>query len=200
MCIFKKIKDGSAKYEVTLSSGKKQIYTVEEIVELGYAKAAFVPKGFDDIWPEHAIAFDETALNARGFVSATKETLGGKKGYKLYRKDGSAMFYTVEKLLGVRYVRRTSAAVPEPPMPPVPPAPPIPPMPSEADVGGSSDVEKWPEHSIEFDHEMIAKKGYVKVEKGEKNGIKGYYFTRTDGIRQFIRVEMMIMQKMARKL
>jgi len=57
-----------------------------------------------------------------------------------------------------------------------------------------------PEHSIEFDSEMIAKKGYVKVEMGEKNGIKGYYFTRADGIRQFIRVEMVIMQKMARKV
>ncbi|MBE6609623.1 MAG: hypothetical protein E7634_03025 [Ruminococcaceae bacterium] len=204
---FKKLKDGgAAKYEVTLSSGKKQIYTVEEVVELGYAKAAFVPKGFDDIWPEHAIAFDEATLNARGFVSATKETLGGKKGYKLYRKDGSGMFYTVEKLLGVRYARRTSGAVPPapepptPPTPPVPPAPPIPPMPSEAEAGGVSDVEKWPEHSIEFDSEMIAKKGYVKVEMGEKNGIKGYYFTRADGIRQFIRVEMVIMQKMARKV
>lgn len=60
-------------------------------------------------------------------------------------------------------------------------------------------VALYPEHNIEFDMDTIISKGYVASAHKTMNGINGYEFIRTNGHRQFIRVEMLIM-KMARKL
>ena len=58
----------------------------------------------------------------------------------------------------------------------------------------------WPEHKIEFDEAKIKEKGYIKVEQSTAAGVNGYKFTKVNGASQFIRVEMVIIQKMAKKV
>ena len=59
----------------------------------------------------------------------------------------------------------------------------------------------WPEHKIVFDEAKIDEKGYSKVEQSTLNGVKGYIFTEKEtGTTRFLRVEMVINQKMAKKV
>ena len=179
---------GSLSYEVIYQNGKKKALTKEELVSLGYAKEAYVPKGFGDVWEEYGHAFDEEKMAARGYVGATKETLGGKKGYRLNRSDGSGMFFSVDKLRGLGYFKKSTEAASAP---------------KAEEPKGSLDrdtVEKWPEHSIEFDFDAIKAKGFLGISKGTMNGTNGYYLDRPGGVRQFIRVEMLVALKMARRI
>ena len=66
--------------------------------------------------------------------------------------------------------------------------------------GGSGFAKPWSDHAIKFDIDIIKNKGYVRSEQKELNGIKGYVFYREDGSSQFIRMEMILIQKMAHKL
>ena len=61
-------------------------------------------------------------------------------------------------------------------------------------------AEPWPEHKIKFDIPSIKSKGYVGLEKKEAGSIKGYCFFKPDGSNRFIRVEMVLIQKMAHKV
>lgn len=61
-------------------------------------------------------------------------------------------------------------------------------------------VDPYPEHNIEFDMDTIISKGFVASAHKTMNGINGYEFIRTNGHRQFMRVEMLIIMKMAKKL
>lgn len=64
----------------------------------------------------------------------------------------------------------------------------------------SSDFAKpWPEHKIKFDPAAIRAKGYIRSEQKSMGGINGYYFYKEDGSGQFIRLEMLLVQKMAHK-
>ena len=64
-----------------------------------------------------------------------------------------------------------------------------------------SDFAKpWPEHNIKFDTDVIKSKGFVRSEQMVMNGINGYCFYKEDGVSQFIRVEMVLIQKMAVKV
>lgn len=67
---------------------------------------------------------------------------------------------------------------------------------TDSSLTGSS---PWPEHSIEFDEDVIASKGYVRYEQAVLDGIRGYKFYKADRC-QFIRVEMVLIQKLARKI
>ena len=175
-------------YEIIYKNGKRKTLTKEEIVRLGYAKEAFVAKGFGDIWSEYGLEFDEHKMATRGYVGATKQTIDGKKGYRLYRSDGSGMFFTVEKLRGIGYFKKTDESHVEKKVV----------KPVGSLDGGMVDI--WPEHSIEFDFEMIKFKGYLGVAKGTMNGTNGYFLDRTDGARQFFRIETLLALKMARKI
>ena len=57
----------------------------------------------------------------------------------------------------------------------------------------------WPEHSIELDVPALKEKGYVKLEKTELNSVKGYYVYKDDENRQFMRAEMLVVFKLAKK-
>lgn len=71
---------------------------------------------------------------------------------------------------------------------------------SKRKVFGSSDfATPWPEHNIKFDTSAIKEKGYVRSERQTLGGVNGYTFYREDGTSQFIRVEMVLIQKMAQK-
>lgn len=189
---------GEAKYEVIFSTGRKVFYTKDELVSLGYAKAEVViPECFGEHWPEHAFEFNTDKLRSRNYVSAVKDTMAGKNGYRLYTKDGASRFFTVEKLLMLEFAFRAgSAGTVGETAPAVTPARVV-----TRSIPEAVDTvcEPWPEHAIEFDPEMIRTRGYTGVEQGTMSGINGYYLRRPDGGRRFIRVEMMIVQRMALK-
>ena len=60
-------------------------------------------------------------------------------------------------------------------------------------------ADPWPEHKIKLDIAAIKSKGYVRSERKNMNGVNGYLFFREDGSNQFIRAEIMVVQKMAHK-
>lgn len=57
----------------------------------------------------------------------------------------------------------------------------------------------WPEHDIVFDIEVIKSKGFVRSERTELSGIKGYTFYKEGASSQFIKMEMLLIQRMASK-
>lgn len=61
-------------------------------------------------------------------------------------------------------------------------------------------AKPWPEHKIKFDVPTIKDKGYVRSEQKCLGGVNGYCFYKEDGSSQFIRVEMVLIQKMAHKV
>ena len=179
-----KVIEGSRhEYRILTKDGKKQVLSKEELLSRGYAATA-APAGFETPWPEHCIAFDLDKLKTRGFVSGKKETRGGVNGYLLYRADGQSTFFKVEMLLAMKYAaKQTTGAAPAPA--------------AEAAAGFA---EPWPEHSIAFDEDAARAKGYVSSVRKSLNGINGYEFVRSNGSRQFIRAEMVIIQKIAHKV
>ena len=89
-----------------------------------------------------------------------------KGGYNFYRADGTPVFFTTEKLISMGYARRRA--------------------PETAAV-----CAPW-EGGIKFNTARIRERGFVKVERSTKNGIKGYVFTRVNGVAQFIRHNMVV--------
>ena len=64
----------------------------------------------------------------------------------------------------------------------------------------SAFAKPWPEHKIKFDADVIKSRGFVKSEQQTVGGINGYCFYKEDGTSQFIRVEMLLVLKMAHKV
>lgn len=56
----------------------------------------------------------------------------------------------------------------------------------------------WPEDNFELDISAIKSKGYVRLERGEYNSVKGYYFYNKDGTSRFIRSDMLVVLKLAK--
>ncbi len=61
-------------------------------------------------------------------------------------------------------------------------------------------AKPWPEHGIEFDKKALKSMGYVSSEQTVLSGVKGYTFYKEDGSGRFLRSEMLVVQKMARKV
>lgn len=175
--VFKKvIVAGAKKYELVSKEGKKVEYSADELQEKGFAKSAREEK-FADPWPEHKIEFDEIRMRSRGFVASEQRIMSGIKGYALFRADSSSMFFNVDKLLAMKYAAKKvshSAPITE------------------------SICDPWPEHSIVFDVDQIKRKGYSRIERMSMGGVNGYSCIKADGTSQFIRIEMLLIQKMAK--
>ena len=60
-------------------------------------------------------------------------------------------------------------------------------------------AEPWEEHGITFSESGMSAKGYVRCERAEMSGVKGYNFYTADGSCRFIRPEMAVIQKLAVK-
>ncbi len=180
----KTIEGSKNKYKLMYKTGKREVLTKEELIEKGYAKMA-APDGFEAPWEEHHIAFDLDKIKSRGFVSSKNVTKGGVKGYEFYRADASATFLKLDMLIAMKYAKKLASAesVSAPPVEVV-----------------EGFAEPWPEHKIEFIIDAIKAKGYVASAQKNMNGVNGYEFVRANGSRQFIRVEMVIIQKMAKKI
>lgn len=168
-------KDGVKKYLLISSEGKKAAKTKDELLSEGFATLLREEK-FAEPWAEHNINFNEEKLRSRGFVASECREYMGVKGYDLYRTDDTSQYFTVEKLVAMGYAGKAAPRIAE------------------------SFCEPWAEHSIVFDVEQIKKRGFVRSRQTELNGIKGYSFTRTDGTEQFIKLEMILLFKMATRL
>ena len=168
-------KSGIKKYTLIASDGKKFDKTKDDMLADGLAKEVRETK-FAEPWTEHEIAFNEAKLRHRGFVASEKKEHLGIKGYEVYRSDDSSQFFTVEKLVAMGFASKIAPRIEE------------------------NFCEPWREHKIIFDHGQIKNRGYIRSEQKELNGIKGYIFIKADGGEQFIRPEMLIVLKMAKKL
>ena len=58
----------------------------------------------------------------------------------------------------------------------------------------------WEGHSISIDYDVLKEKGYKQIEKSEMSGIKGYKLIKNDGNCQFVKKEMLIIQRIAKKV
>ena len=65
--------------------------------------------------------------------------------------------------------------------------------------GSKSCPQPWPEHEILLMPDVIRRKGYKSIAQATKEGIRGYELIREDGSRRFVRVEILLAQKMAEK-
>ena len=163
-------------------------------------------------WEEHSIVFDLERIKARGFVSGERKEMAGIKGYQFYRSDSNSMFFKPETLIAMKYAAKgegiPAPAVSEPALAAAPApavetvsAPVSEPVPAPTVSEPVSAIcEPWEEHNIAFDEDMIRSKGYVSCQRSIMSGINGYEFTTADGSKRFIRVEMVLIQKLAHKL
>lgn len=168
---------GQKKYELLFSDGKKTALSKDKLISGGYVKV-IAPVGFCKPWGEHSIEFDVERIKSRGFISGEQAVLAGVKGYNFYRSDSTATFFKLEMLLSMKYARKaifTGMIYTETDSP-------------------------WPEHNIAFDPDAINARGFINVKRDSMGGIKGYRFTKPDGSAQFIRVEVVLLQKMAHKV
>lgn len=164
------------KYELLYLDGKKGTFSKDELAAKNYVKVT-VPVGFCSPWDEHDIEFDIDKIKSRGFVSGEQKVMKGIKGYAFYRADSTSTFFKCDMLLSMKYAKKkVTVIVPE-----------------------AGFAAPWPEHSIEFDEGAIKAKGYIRVEQQTLGGVNGYNFIRPDGTSQFIRAEMAVIQKMAKK-
>ncbi|MCR4895858.1 MAG: protein kinase [Lachnospiraceae bacterium] len=166
----------------------------------------------EEPWPEHGISFNVEKIKSRGFVGVSRFLMDGIKGYRFYRADFTYTFFRKEMVVGMGYAGGgsassssvgTKAAAPEARKETTAPKP-APEAKKETTAHGPvSDCVKlcdpWPEHRITFDPEVIGKKGFSAVARDTIGGVNGYRFSRPDGSDQFIRSEMAVVQKMARK-
>ena len=191
ICLWKKEEAGQKKYELLNKDGRKSVLSKEEMADKGYVLIT----GFCDPRPEDNFEWNSDKLKKRGFIASTQKlNESGQKGYALFTSDGQSRFFPVANLVAMGYVTRKSGSSGGVSTPSVRTTP-TPPPPSECAL-----CVPWPEHKIEFDEAKIKEKGYIKVEQSTTAGVNGYKFTKVNGASQFIRVEMVIIQKMAKKV
>jgi len=122
------------------------------------------------------------------------------------------MFFKPDMLLAMKYANKAdkpAAPAPSPAMDEVKPAPepkapaaesaPAPEV-SAPETATGSFAAPWEEHAIEFDEAGIKAKGFVRSERASLGGVNGYNFYTADGTCRFIRQEMAVIQKLARKV
>lgn len=211
----KKVNTGGAKtYELIYSDGAKKSVSRDELISMGLTLAV-IPTGFCEPWAEHDLTFDTERLKSRGFVAGEQCELAGAKGYRLYRADSNSSFFKPEMLIAMKYAvkGRTAPAAPaaEPAAESVPESVPetvpesIPePVPEPAAEASAEPetpaiAEPWEEHDIVFSPEGMAAKGFIRCERAELGGVKGYNFYNGGGGCRFLRPEMAVIMKLAEK-
>ena len=65
-------------------------------------------------------------------------------------------------------------------------------------IGKSDKFVPWEEHAITIDYDVLKGKGYKQIEKSELGGVKGYKLIKDDESSQFVRKEILILQKIAK--
>ncbi len=183
-----KIESGGKKYELRYTGGRKTILTKEELEDHGFVKPS---AGFCPPFEEHHIEFNQERIRSRGFVSVARKIVSGIRGYKFTRADSSSTFFKVKDLIAMKYaveVPKASAG-----------AGPAASEAVSAPVVEAGIAAPWPEHKIAFDESAVNAKGFIRVERDILGGVNGYRLFRPDGTNQFLRVEMVLVQKLAKK-
>lgn len=211
VCGMKKINaEGKHSYQLMYEDGRSASAEKDDIISLGFIKVT-APSGFCDPWLEHGLVFDLERIMSRGFVSSERKEMAGVKGYNFYRADANSTFFKPEMLIAMKYAQKgepsaspapeTPAAAPTPaPAEPAPAMKAAPETPAPATEPAAPAIcEPWEEHDIEFDADGIRAKGFVRCERTSMGGVNGYNFFTADGTCRFIRQEMAVIQKLARK-
>lgn len=209
---FKRVEKGGAKqYELTMTSGKTETLSLEDLAKKGFVKIVRELK-FPEPWPDHAIRFNEEKLRAKGYVAGERSKMTGISGYMFFRSeaDETGKFMKVDTLVMLGFAEKAtggSAPTPAPTPTPTPAPKPTPtpkpaPTPTPTPVGGAAICDPWPEHKVTFDKAVMDTKKIVKIERAAMNGVNGYNVTyggEKTTVR-FINVNMLIMQKIAKKI
>lgn len=148
----------------------------------------------DEPWPEDAIVFDKDKIKASGYASVKRATQSGANGYRFALSDGRSLFMNKKSVLSRKYATEGSGAGVSAGSSATPSA-----SPSAGTTAGGF-CEAWPEHRMVFDETAIRARGYVRSEQCEVSGIKGYYFYRANGRQDFIKDNLALMFKMARRI
>lgn len=148
----------------------------------------------DEPWPEDAIVFDKDKIKASGYASVKRSTQSGANGYRFALSDGRSLFMNKKSVLSRKYATEGSGAGVSAGSSATPSA-----SPSAGTTAGGF-CEAWPEHRMVFDETAIRARGYVRSEQCEVSGIKGYYFYRANGRQDFIKDNLALMFKMARRI
>ena len=148
----------------------------------------------DEPWPEDAIVFDKDKIKASGYASVKRATQSGANGYRFALSDGRSLFMNKKSVLSRKYATEGSGAGMSAGSSATPSA-----SPSAGTTAGGF-CEAWPEHRMVFDETAIRARGYVRSEQCEVSGIKGYYFYRANGRQDFIKDNLALMFKMARRI
>ncbi len=136
----------------------------------------YVPLDFCKPWDEHNILFDIDRIKSRGFISSEQKIIHGLKGYNFYRTDSSSIFLKLDMLIAMKYANKKPSIIKD----------------------KENISEPWPEHKIELIKSNIIDKGFIRVEQDIMGGVKGYKFIRNDGSFQFMRREVVLIQKMGK--
>ena len=123
-------------------------------------------------WPEHGIILDKAKITAANIMLLEKIVESSQNKYKVMFKDGKKQILTKSELISKGYAKA---------------------------IGPKGFAEAWPEHNIEFDQDILKKRGFVSCERFTKDGIKGYNFYRADALVTFFRTETLVMMKYAKK-
>ena len=146
--------------------------------------------GFEEPSADLGIELDLDKIKSKGFVSGKNDTVSGIKGYRLFTAEGKTQFMNSANLLLMKYAKKKSAAS----------APTASTATTASTPAPSGFAEPWPEHNIVFDEAALRAKDYVGSERKTMSGVNGYELVRTGGARQFLRVEMLVMLKMAKRI
>ena len=164
--------------------------------------SAAAPTGFEEPLAEYNIVLNEDKIKSAGFVAGKNSTFFGTKGYTLYTASGTEKFMKAEMLTLLKYASKKTAGASRPTTParattstPAKAASTV-----TAAPAATGFASPWSEHRIAFDETVIKSKGFVSSTQKTMNGVNGYEFVRSNGTCQFIRVEMILMMKMARKI
>lgn len=135
---------------------------------------------FEDPWIEDRILLNVKKLKKCGYVLMKKNNTGEEKGYLLRTNEGKKVLFTGAELVTKGFAKKKEDS-----------------KKTTADKSGF--CVPWGEHKIVFDEEKMRKRGFVASEQSTLGDAKGYKFFKADGTEQFIKVETLLVIKMAKK-
>lgn len=179
----KMTQEGVHCYALRLADGSREMVDAADLLARGLARP-MVEEIFDEPWEGHKIEILVDVIKAKGYVACRQFTLpNGVKCYQLFRSSGKASTVTMENLVNFKYAKIKR---PEP----------------RPGPGPSNMVDictPWPEHKIRFNDAKLKQKGYIKVDRKDINGVKGYYlYTDLLAKPNFFNVEKLLMLQYAR--
>ena len=158
----KMTQEGVRCYALRMPDGSREIVDAADLLKRGLARP-LVEEIFDEPWEEHPIKLLEDAMKAKKYVACRRVEVGGTKRYELFRSSGKSSVVTLENMIIFGYAKRDNVKTPQSPRP----------------TESLTLCTPWPEHSIRFNEAILKKKGYIRVDRKDLNGKKGYFLYRS---------------------